>query len=30
MGQGSTADKRVLIDYNVSILNDALQQMFAL
>lgn len=30
MGQGSTADKRVLIDYNVSILHDALTQMFKL
>ncbi|KAI5357690.1 Putative gtr1/RagA G protein [Septoria linicola] len=30
MGQGSTADKRVLIDYNVSVLHDALQQMFKL
>ncbi|CAK3865127.1 related to GTP-binding gtr2 [Lecanosticta acicola] len=30
MGQGSTADKRVLIDYNVSVLHDALTQMFKL
>lgn len=30
MGQGSTADKRVLIDYNVSILHEALIQMFKL
>ncbi|EME47450.1 hypothetical protein DOTSEDRAFT_107806, partial [Dothistroma septosporum NZE10] len=28
MGQGSTADKRILIDYNVTILQEALQQMF--
>ncbi|KAK4632385.1 GTP-binding protein gtr2 [Fulvia fulva] len=30
MGQGSTADKRMLIDYNVTILQEALQQMFKL
>ncbi|KAF2161199.1 hypothetical protein M409DRAFT_69833 [Zasmidium cellare ATCC 36951] len=30
MGQGSTADKRVLIDYNVSILHEALTQVFKL
>ena len=28
MGKGSSADKRVLIDYNVSILHDALLQIF--
>jgi Ras-related GTP-binding protein C/D len=30
MGQGSTADKRVLIDYNVSIMHEALIKMFKL
>ncbi|SMR62819.1 unnamed protein product [Zymoseptoria tritici ST99CH_3D1] len=30
MGQGSTADKRVLIDYNASILHEALVKMFKL
>lgn len=30
MGQGSTADKRMLIDYNVTILQEALQEMFKL
>jgi len=28
MGKGSTADKRVLIDYNVGVLRDALIQVF--
>jgi hypothetical protein len=28
MGKGSSADKRVLIDYNASILQDALLQVF--
>ena len=28
MGKGSSADKRVLIDYNVDILHDALLQVF--
>ena len=28
MGKGSSADKRVLIDYNVGILQDALLQVF--
>lgn len=28
MGKGSSVDKRVLIDYNVSILQDALLQVF--
>ena len=30
MGQGSSADKRVLIDYNVGILHDALEKLFKL
>lgn len=30
MGQGSTAEKRVLIDYNVGIVQGALTQMFQL
>lgn len=30
MSKGSSADKRVLIDYNVDILQDALQQIFRL
>jgi Ras-related GTP-binding protein C/D len=28
MGKGSSADKRVLIDYNVGILQEALLQIF--
>lgn len=28
MGKGSSPDKRVLIDYNVGILHDALVQVF--
>lgn len=28
MGKGSSADKRVLIDYNVGILHDAIVQVF--
>lgn len=28
MGRGSSADKRVLIDYNAGILHDALLQIF--
>lgn len=30
MSKGSTADKRVLIDYNVDLLQDALLQIFKL
>ena len=28
MGKGSSADKKMLIDYNVDILHDALSQIF--